>query len=61
MIDPFAAGHRAKAVADAKAAEAKAKEAMIERATAKGEAIMKSVPVEKPYVPSKTPWSSQDC
>ena len=60
MADPFAAGHQAKAIAEAKEAEAKAQQVVIDRATAKGEAA-KAKPVEQaPYVPSKPPWSRSD-
>lgn len=58
VSDPFAAGHRAKAIADTKAAETKAKETMIDRASAKGVAATKPPAGEKPYVPSPAPWSS---
>lgn len=53
MTDPFAVGHRAKAIADAKEAEAKAKEEMIQRATARGEATKTPAPIERPYMPRR--------
>lgn len=57
MSDPFVDGHRAKAIAETKAAEAAETAATQARAKAKFDALSKPKPVEKPYVPSAAPWA----
>lgn len=59
MIDPFVAGHRAKAAAEVKAAEVAEKAAKEARAKAKYEATMNAQPKPgpQPYVPQKAPWT----